>query len=90
MQGTGGGALQALTQIIISDLIPLRERPLYNGLIGLSVYNYFPATKKLTFSRTWGVAFGVGPVVGGAFAQRGLWRWLFCELTSLHLLIVEY
>lgn len=35
VQGAGGGALQAITQIVISDLVPLRERPLYNGIIGM-------------------------------------------------------
>lgn len=61
VQGAGGGGILSITSIIISDLVPLRERAIYNGLIGL----------------TWAVASAIGPVVGGGLAQRGQWRWLF-------------
>ncbi|EKM56789.1 uncharacterized protein PHACADRAFT_254111 [Phanerochaete carnosa HHB-10118-sp] len=61
IQGAGGGGLLAITSIVISDLVPLAERAMYNGLVGL----------------TWGLAAAMGPVVGGALAQRGQWRWLF-------------
>ncbi|KAF8587989.1 iron permease [Ramaria rubella] len=61
VQGLGGGGLASLTQIILSDLVPLRERGMFNGLIGIA----------------WAVASGIGPVIGGAFSQSGEWRWLF-------------
>ncbi|KAI0803147.1 iron permease [Irpex lacteus] len=61
IQGAGGGAIQALASIIVSDLVPLRERAMYNSLIGL----------------TWAVAASVGPVVGGGLAVSGNWRWFF-------------
>ncbi|EGO18747.1 hypothetical protein SERLADRAFT_364217 [Serpula lacrymans var. lacrymans S7.9] len=61
IQGVGGGGIAALSQIILSDLVPLHERGLFNGMIGLA----------------WSLASGIGPVVGGALAQRGQWRWLF-------------
>ncbi|THG93859.1 hypothetical protein EW026_g7491 [Hermanssonia centrifuga] len=61
VQGAGGGAIQAVASIIISDLVSLKERGVYNSLIGL----------------TWGVACTLGPLVGGAFAQQGNWRWIF-------------
>lgn len=35
VQGAGGGGILAITSIIVSDLVPLRERALYNALIGL-------------------------------------------------------
>lgn len=35
IQGVGGGGIQGLTQIILSDLVPLRERGFFNGLIGV-------------------------------------------------------
>lgn len=75
VQGAGGGGLLAVTSIIISDLVPLRERATYNGLIGM----------------TWGVASAMGPVVGGSLAQRGQWRWLFylnLPLTGLAAILV--
>lgn len=28
--------------------------------------------------RTWAIATGIGPLVGGGLAQIGQWRWLFC------------
>ncbi|KAI0683357.1 MFS general substrate transporter [Cytidiella melzeri] len=61
LQGAGGGAIQAVTGIIVSDLVPLQERGLYSALTGL----------------TWAVAAAIGPLVGGATAQTGQWRWLF-------------
>ena len=35
VQGLGGGAILSSTSIIVSDLVSLRERGAYNGLIGL-------------------------------------------------------
>ncbi|KAH9918459.1 iron permease [Fomitopsis serialis] len=60
VQGLGGGGISATTAIIISDLVPLSERGIYNGLIGIA----------------WAMASGIGPIVGGALAQNGQWRWL--------------
>lgn len=37
VQGVGAGGIASLTQIIISDLVPLQERGTYNGLIALCV-----------------------------------------------------
>ncbi|KIJ65390.1 hypothetical protein HYDPIDRAFT_110438 [Hydnomerulius pinastri MD-312] len=61
IQGLGGGGIQSLTAIILSDLVTLQERGAYAGLFGL----------------TWSVAAAIGPVVGGSLASRGQWRWLF-------------
>lgn len=61
VQGAGGGGILSITSIIVSDLVPLRERALYNALIGF----------------TWGIAGAIGPLVGGALANSGQWRWLF-------------
>ncbi|KAF8160345.1 iron permease [Mycena galopus ATCC 62051] len=61
VQGFGGGGILALTNIILADLVPLRERGVYNGLIGI----------------TWSVAAAIGPVIGGALAQASSWPWLF-------------
>ncbi|KAJ7060722.1 iron permease [Mycena amicta] len=61
VQGLGAGAIVSLIQIIISDLVPLQDRGAFSGIIAAS----------------FGVGAGAGPVIGGALAQRGLWRWLF-------------
>ncbi|KAJ7633036.1 iron permease [Roridomyces roridus] len=61
IQGFGGGGILALTSIIIADLVPLQERGMYNGLMGI----------------TWSVAAAIGPVIGGILAEASRWRWLF-------------
>ena len=38
IQGLGAGANQAITEIIVSDLVPVAERGLFFGIIGMSVY----------------------------------------------------
>ncbi|KAA1466884.1 MFS general substrate transporter [Dentipellis sp. KUC8613] len=61
IQGVGGGGIAALSQIILSDLVPLRERGAFSGFLAIA----------------YTIASCIGPVVGGAFAQVGQWRWLF-------------
>lgn len=61
VQGLGAGAITSSVQIMLSDLVTLRERGTFSGLMALS----------------WAIGGGVGPVIGGALAQNGHWRWLF-------------
>ncbi|KAJ7167213.1 major facilitator superfamily domain-containing protein [Mycena crocata] len=61
VQGLGAGAVTALIQIIIADLVPLKDRGAFNGVMALA----------------WGIGGGSGPVIGGSLAERGQWRWLF-------------
>ncbi|KAI0833802.1 iron permease [Trametes gibbosa] len=61
VQGMGGGGIINLASIITSDLVPLAERGVYQGFLVL----------------TWAFAAAIGPVVGGSFAQKASWRWLF-------------
>ncbi|GBE86280.1 Efflux pump FUS6 [Sparassis crispa] len=61
VQGIGGGGILNLTEIIVSDLVPLAERGTYQGFIGL----------------TWAFASAIGPPIGGALAQKASWRWIF-------------
>ncbi|KAI0739203.1 Mfs1.1 [Daedaleopsis nitida] len=61
VQGIGSGGIQVLNAIVIADLVPLKERGIFQSLTGA------------TFS----LASATGPFIGGAIAQRTTWRWLF-------------
>ncbi|KIY45664.1 MFS general substrate transporter [Fistulina hepatica ATCC 64428] len=71
VQGVGGGGIQALTSIVISDLVPLRERGLFTGITGMM----------------WTLGSIIGPFVAGSLAEKASstigghfvdgWRWLF-------------
>ena len=57
LQGIGGGGLIALTEIVVTDLVPLRLRGQWFGLI----------------SGMWSIGSVTGPIVGGAFSQNVTW-----------------
>jgi EmrB/QacA subfamily drug resistance transporter len=61
IQGIGGGGIINLTEIILSDLVPLRERGKWFSLI----------------SAMWAVGTVFGPLLGGGFAQNVNWTWIF-------------
>lgn len=61
VQGLGGGGLMVLSQSIIADVIPPRERGKYMGIIG-SVF---------------GLSSVAGPLLGGWFTESIGWRWCF-------------
>ncbi|KAI9760450.1 MAG: hypothetical protein M4579_001644 [Chaenotheca gracillima] len=61
IQGVGGGGLVALTYVIVTDLVTLRERGKWFGLITMQ----------------WAIGTVTGPVIGGAFAEKVTWRWIF-------------
>ncbi|KAF9072105.1 major facilitator superfamily domain-containing protein [Rhodocollybia butyracea] len=59
--GAGGGGIIGMMQIIISDIITLRERGKYQGIIGGVV----------------AMGYTVGPVIGGVLAEKVGWKWCF-------------
>ncbi|MCJ1474213.1 hypothetical protein MMC13_002871 [Lambiella insularis] len=61
MQGFGGGGIIALSYVIITDLVGLRERGKWIGLV----------------NSMWAIGSVSGPVIGGALAANVSWRWIF-------------
>ncbi|TVY52715.1 Efflux pump FUS6 [Lachnellula cervina] len=61
IQGSGGGGIICLTEVIITDLVPLRERGKWFGYQGA----------------VWAVGSVAGPVIGGGLAQAASWTWIF-------------
>ncbi|KAH7304000.1 putative efflux pump antibiotic resistance protein [Rhexocercosporidium sp. MPI-PUGE-AT-0058] len=61
MQGIGGGGVIVMNLIIMTDVIPLRFRPKYNGVSQVA----------------WALGTNIGPIIGGVIAEKTTWRWLF-------------
>lgn len=61
IQGVGGGGIYTLSYIVVSDIIPLRQRPKYLALILAG----------------WALGTVIGPVIGGAVAEHAQWQWIF-------------
>lgn len=61
IQGAGGSGMLVLPEVILADLIPLRQRTKYYSV----------------FMLVWCVSAGVSPVIAGAFAEYATWRWYF-------------
>lgn len=61
IQGLGSGGLNMLIDLIICDLVPLRDRGKFIGII-----NVFFA-----------IGLFLGPFIGGAIVEHSNWRWVF-------------
>lgn len=65
IQGVGGGGLIPLAMIIITDLVPLRQRPKYAAIVQVSM----------------ALGTILGPLIGGCFEEYTSsstgWRWVF-------------
>ena len=61
LQGLGGGWVSGFCSVAVGLLFPNRMLP-----------RMYSATAAV-----WGVATLLGPMVGGAFADAGVWRWVF-------------
>lgn len=61
VQGLGGGGQMILSQSIIADIFPPKERGKYMGIMGAA----------------FGVSMVLGPLIGGFFTEYLTWRWCF-------------
>ncbi|MCJ1394423.1 hypothetical protein MMC18_007301 [Xylographa bjoerkii] len=61
IQGIGSGGLNMIVDVVVSDLVPLRERGNFIAIV-LTVYS---------------IGTTMGPFVGGAIVETTTWRWVF-------------
>ena len=57
--GIGGGGLTTTVVVLMSDIVPLRERGIWQGITNLA----------------YGLGAGVGATMGGLLADTIGWRW---------------
>ncbi|WP_080794411.1 MDR family MFS transporter [Corynebacterium pacaense] len=72
VQGIGGGGLMILSQAIIADVVPARERGRYMGVMG----------------GVFGLSAVLGPLLGGWFTEGPGWRWVFWMNIPLGLIAI--
>jgi MFS family permease len=61
VQGIGGGGIIAMSLVIFTDIVPLRYRPKWYGIV----------------QGAWAIGTILGPLIGGLIAQHTTWRWIF-------------
>ena len=74
IQGAGMGTLMPLSQTIIGDIIPARQRGKYQGLMGA----------------VFGVTSVAGPLAGGLITDHLGWRWLFFATLPVGLVTLAF
>lgn len=75
--GLGGAGLGTLSSIVVSDLVPLSERSIYNGFANL-VYGFGQV---------------IGAPIGGYLADSVGWRFAFliqCPITLISVIVIKW
>lgn len=61
IQGTGAGGTYVLGYIVLTDIVPLRQRAQFTAIVQIA----------------WAIGTILGPLIGGLFAENTTWRWTF-------------
>eukprot|EP00833_Pecoramyces_ruminatium_P015079 jgi/Orpsp1_1/1189111/evm.model.d7180000069575.1 len=61
VQGAGSGCLCSMANIICTDIVSVKERGTYLGLL----------------NSAFSLALAIGPLIGGFFTDKISWRWAF-------------
>ncbi|WP_322857712.1 MDR family MFS transporter [Mycobacterium shigaense] len=72
LQGIGGGGITVTASALIGEVVPLRERGRYQGILGA----------------VFGVTTVVGPLLGGYFTDYLTWRWAFWVNVPISVLVI--
>lgn len=72
LQGIGGGAITVTASALIGEVVPLRERGRYQGILGA----------------VFGVTTVVGPLLGGYFTDYLTWRWAFWVNVPISVVVI--
>ncbi|KAI7969928.1 hypothetical protein EIK77_006876 [Talaromyces pinophilus] len=72
IQGVGSGGAIAMVDVLITDLIPLRQRAMYFGFVSLA----------------WAFGTTAGPLAGSSLAQKVTWRWVFWILLPFNVISI--
>ena len=72
LQGIGGGAITVTASALIGEVVPLRDRGRYQGILGA----------------VFGVTTVVGPLLGGYFTDYLTWRWAFWINVPVSVLVI--